>query len=390
MKEARLAQTYIESGWCFVEAAISAGLKVGKRRLDLGKRTERAMGHAYGGRWNSGVMLEGVCAAAREPPLLPDEVRRLLETEKQFTASADVDVVDQLYRSFFDGATRSATRLDFNGLAWGDEEARRLIAVLPRFVALVSLDVSSNELGVAGAGLLAVYVQESAVLTSIDVGFNNLDEEAALGIVRAVRQHDKMTNLGLARCKIGPTGAKEVADYVSGTAVLTECSLLKNDLDIESAKMLAKIGTEKRIMLSGMKRDQTEASFRNQGLKPADGILIVSDLPFMAVVKNLSLNYNPGISGEAAQRLAEVVLASKSLEVFSEVPIKELREDKLTELDLKSKGLGPAEGIVIAKLVVVTAVLTTIDLQYNGFDASAKNALADAVKRRTAPLDLKL
>ena len=44
-----LAETYEESGWCFVEAAISAGVKVGARRLDLSRRTDRAMGRAYGG-----------------------------------------------------------------------------------------------------------------------------------------------------------------------------------------------------------------------------------------------------------------------------------------------------------------------------------------------------
>ena len=81
-----IAQTYDESGWCFVEAAISAGLKVGTRRLDLAKRTDRAMEFAYGGSWPPEYMLEGVCAAARPPPLLPDEVRRRLEHEKKFTS----------------------------------------------------------------------------------------------------------------------------------------------------------------------------------------------------------------------------------------------------------------------------------------------------------------
>ena len=66
--------------------------------------------------------------------------------------------------------------------------------------------------------------------------------------------------------------------------MVTECTLIKNDLDVESATTLAKIGTEKGIMLSGMKRDQTEANFYRRGLTPADGILIASDLPFMAVL----------------------------------------------------------------------------------------------------------
>ena len=57
-----------------------------------------------------------------------------------------------------------------------------------------------------------------------------------------------MKSVGLASCDLGADGAKAVADYVSSSAVLTECSLLKNDLDIESAKML---GTRHRPQAAG-------------------------------------------------------------------------------------------------------------------------------------------
>jgi hypothetical protein len=70
--------------------------------------------------------------------------------------------------------------------------------------------------------------------------------------------------------------------------VLKNCNFLKNNLNIESATMLVKIGTEKGIMLSGMMRDQTSASFSGQSLQPTDAILIASDLKFMAVLTTLS------------------------------------------------------------------------------------------------------
>ena len=158
-----IAQTYDESGWCFVEAAISAGLKVGKRRLDLAKRTETAMGCAYGGPWNSECMLEGVCAAARLPPLLPDEVRRRLEQEKKFTAKADVGVVDGLYRDLFGGAADSAMQLDFSGLGWGEAEAKQLEVVLPHFTQLKTLDLSENKLGAAGASAIASLLKTTQI-----------------------------------------------------------------------------------------------------------------------------------------------------------------------------------------------------------------------------------
>ena len=171
-----IAQTYDESGWCFVEAAISAGLKVGKRRLDLAKRTDRvhiygdsifegAMGFAYGGdgRSNPNCTLEGVCAVARPPPLLPDEVRRRLEQEKKFTAKADVGVVDGLYRDFFGGAADSAMQLDFSGLGWGEAEAKQLEVVLPHFTQLKTLNLSSNKLGAAGASAIASLLKTTQI-----------------------------------------------------------------------------------------------------------------------------------------------------------------------------------------------------------------------------------
>ena len=51
-----------------------------------------------------------------------------------------------------------------------------------------------------------------------------------------------------------------------------------------------------------------------------------------ASLKSLSVKAN-GITSKEAEQLAAAVLASKSLEVLSDVPIKELREDKLTELN---------------------------------------------------------
>merc|ERR1719399_2405174 len=128
------------------------------------------MEHAYGGDlWPSACTLEGVCVAARPPPLLPDEVRHQLETTKKFTARADIDVVDRLYRTFFDGAIESATRLDFSGLKWGAVEIQQLCAVLPRFVSLRELDLSKNNAGQEGAKALSKWLETNASLQALNV-----------------------------------------------------------------------------------------------------------------------------------------------------------------------------------------------------------------------------
>ena len=72
------------------------------------------------------------------------------------------------------------------------------------------------------------------------------------------------------------------------------------------------------------------------------------------------------------------------------MPIKELREDKLTELNLSSKGLGPAEGIVIAKLVAVTAVLKKAVLSYNGIKDEGAAAIGESLKTNSTLEELVL
>ena len=53
------------------------------------------------------------------------------------------------------------------------------------------------------------------------VSYNDLTEEAALSFVRIEKQRNKLTTLGLARCEMGPAGAKEIADWVSASTTIT-------------------------------------------------------------------------------------------------------------------------------------------------------------------------
>ena len=146
---------------CFVEAAISAGVKAGTLRLDLAKQTEAAMRGGYGD-------LRKVCMAARLPPLTPEEVRRRLQHEKTFTqGAADVEVVDNLYRAFFEGVAGHAKGLDFPRLEWGEAEARQLAAVLPRFAALKTLNLNGNRLGAGGVAALAPALKEMPRLATL-------------------------------------------------------------------------------------------------------------------------------------------------------------------------------------------------------------------------------
>ena len=85
-----------------------------------------------------------------------------------------------------------------------------------------------------------------------------------------------------------------------------------------------------------------------------------------ASVTSLSTAYNK-ITGDGAQQLASAVLAKPTLENFSGIPLKELRTDSLTMLDLSYKGLGVPEAMVLADLLrsVTPSSMTRVDVRYN-------------------------
>ena len=167
---------YEESGWCTVEAASASVLKPPALRLDLGRRHaaseqqaaeggessaphgERCgvafapapapapaalaapaaprRGSSAAGGGGGGVRpnyhaLQLACAARREPPLLPEEMERILKDSRKFTLPDDETQVSQLYKSVFE-ACKGQEALDLHGLAWGGEEVHTLSQTLSR------------------------------------------------------------------------------------------------------------------------------------------------------------------------------------------------------------------------------------------------------------------
>ena len=175
---------------------------------------------------------------------------------------------------------------------------------------------------------------------------------------------------------------------------------LKNRLNIESATMLAKIGTEKGIMLFGIKRDQKEADFANRGLGPADAILISSDLVTGGLTSiDLSGNQLCGVwtqaSGQHGTYTAEGIAAiAEALRVNGSLTVANLLGNQLdaesakmltkvakqkgislcgiqrdqTTADFRHKDLKPPDAILLASdlsQAIVTGALTSLNLSKN-------------------------
>ena len=96
----------------------------------------------------------------------------------------------------------------------------------------------------------------------------------------------------------------------------------------------------------------------------ASAVVIASLIGDNGALTSVDVGWND-INGNVAQELATVVLSKPTLEDFCNIPIKKLRADSLSELDLSGNGVGVPGALVLANLLPVTGGLTSIDLSRN-------------------------
>ena len=154
-----VATSYEDSGWCFVEAALSATLKPSERRVNISKYRPGKDASPF----LFTLSHDGCLKGSRAPPLMPAKVAHVLEHDKVFFARADVAVVAGLYATFFDAVAPAQRTLSFSKLGWADEEAAQLAEVLPFFGKLERLDLSDNKVGAEGARALAPTLVHASV-----------------------------------------------------------------------------------------------------------------------------------------------------------------------------------------------------------------------------------
>jgi len=359
--EPPLAETYEDSGWCYVEAAISAAIKPGFLRLDLAKRTERAMACAYGPGelWDEADdMLARVCARRRPPPPSPETVRRLLQTEKRFTNSSDVSKVADLYATFF-GKVTNVGELNFERLEWGDADVVELCEVLPRFAALRTLDLSENKIGPEGASALCEALKVNAVVTTLYLGGNRIGDEGAKAIAESLKVNAVVTTLHLGVNQIGAEGAIAIAEALKVNAVLTKLDLHDNRIRPEGAKAIAEALKVNAVV--------TTLFLNSNNIKDEGAKAIAEALKVNAVVTTLYLGGNR-IGDEGAKAIAEALKVNAAV---------------VTKLWLSSNKIGDEGARAIAEALKVNAVLTKLDLKYNDMGEAEKQAVRDAVKDRS-------
>ena len=239
---------------------------------------------------------------------------------------------------------------------------------------LTQIDLGSNNIGghidddnvvvhtSKGPQAIADVLRVSKSLTSINLSCNYIGVEGAKHIAKGICDSNSLMSIDLSDNEISTVGAKDIAQAIFFSASLTECNVRGNQIDAETATTLANIGTEKRIMLFGIKHDQTEANFKDESIESVNALLIGSDLTVSASLTSINLKKNR-FEIEGAEYIAKGISVSASL----------------TIIDLSSNDLGDGCAKHIAEGISVNVLLTSINLSQNEISYKGAKHIAKAI-----------
>ncbi len=284
--------------------------------------------------------------------------------------------------------------------------------------------LSQNRLGAEGAAALAPALAANGALTKLSHAQNKLEEEGTKAICEALEQNTTLKELDISGHRFlgsnieGSAGAKHVAKMLGVNGGLTSIDLRDNQLcgiwidrrgnqnGTNTAEGIVAIADALRVngSLTSVKlRDNRlgdegwgaifaaicankdskimslDASKENIG---PTGVKLITEALRMSVTGALTrvdVRRN-NIAGDGAVQLAAAVLCNLKIEMFNEIPIKEMRANSLTKLDLMRKDVGVAGGMVVAGLIPVMGALTALNLFSNDLKDEGVSAVCEAIQ----------
>jgi hypothetical protein len=305
----------------------------------------------------------------------------------------------------------SVSELDLQFRTIGVEGGMLLAYLVPVMGGLTSLNLKRNQLcglddhergtyTAVGITAIADALRVNGGLTRVDVRDNIIAGDGAAQLAAAVlgnlkiemfneipikeMRADSFTVLDLEWKNVGVEGGMVVAGLIPVMVGLTALDLSFNDLKDEGVNAVCEaIQSNKETKLASL-------NFKYNSIGPVGANAVAAMVGVTGALTRVDIRRN-NIAGDGAEQLVAAVLGNLKIEMFNEIPIKEMRADSFTELDLEGKGVGVVGGMVIAGLMPVMGVLTSLNLSDNqlcGLDdrrrgtytAEGITAIADAMR----------
>jgi Ran GTPase-activating protein (RanGAP) involved in mRNA processing and transport len=254
------------------------------------------------------------------------------------------------------GIEGAETELDFSKTSLGDGCAVLLSHELKDHQALTKLDLSGNSIaGLCGEpGVVAIadtLRSKSTLLSELSLAQNNLDAECLGILLPAICSNHTVTSL----------------------------NLLGNNFPLERVPELIRTMESHTTLttLCGIKGDETELDFFKKRLGDGCAALLSNELKDHRTLTSLHVGCN-GISEDKMQ----AIIDTDRLHVLCAVPVKDLRDNAVTELDLAGRSLGVEGALVLSNCLMNNSSLTSLNISRNELQYTLKKG---AIYEHTEP-----
>jgi hypothetical protein len=203
---------YYGRGWCYCESSLCNLVKDFDYVLDLANLPPLVSPDAG----EEVRAIARACRAGRAVPLLPATFSNVLESKSFTSKKADLQVVSSIYAAGFETRMASAKHFNYTGLQWGDDQISSLAEVLRGGGLALAEELFLNMNRVTDAGIAAL---ASAM-------------RAATGAPPCLSQ---LVTLNLSSNQIGNAGATALMDALADGALpsLKKIHLEQNQVSIE-------------------------------------------------------------------------------------------------------------------------------------------------------------
>lgn len=216
---------YYDRGWCYCESSLCNMVKDFDYVLDLAKIPPIALADAR----EDVRAIARACRAGRAVPLLPATFSDQLASKSFTSKKADLHVVSSIYAEGYRMRMASSKLFNYTGLQWGDEELTSLAEVL------------------RGGGL--------ALAEELFLNMNRLTDTGVAELASAIRaatdgppRLSHLVTLNLSSNQIGNAGASALADALGSGALpnLKEIHLEQNEVSAEWQQKLSELLAARR------------------------------------------------------------------------------------------------------------------------------------------------